>query len=325
MRMFGHGFFESTVSPPPFPALLQPYSRSQLLEVGTPDLAASVTGFMIHLKAAGRAPGSLRCYQGYLERLVAILNSKPLSGITADDLDQAIVTLRERYPCSAVTLNKIKSIFRGFFRWAWQSGRLVADPAAHLVLSRAVSLPTRAMSAAEVTVLLEVIRNSEDPLAARDELLFATYTFTGIRRSEAVSLRVRDYDRMLRALVLRDTKGGGSRVQPVPTRLAELMERHIDRMGSAAETALFTGRRRDNCLSARQVQYRFDYWKRRSGIRVHLTLHSFRAGFATRLYHDTGDLWLVARALGHVSVHATRRYVEFDERNLYEAVERVFL
>ena len=74
-------------------------------------------------------------------------------------------------------------------------------------------------------------------------------------------------------------------------------------------------------MSARQVQVRFDNWKKLAGIRKKLTIHSFRAGYATSLYETTGDIFLVARAMGHRDVSTTLRYINTNSSVLKRAVE----
>jgi site-specific recombinase XerD len=50
-------------------------------------------------------------------------------------------------------------------------------------------------------------------------------------------------------------------------------------------------------------------------------LHSFRAGFATRLHESTRDLALVARALGHRDLRTTLRYVNIEPSTLRRAID----
>jgi site-specific recombinase XerC len=77
-------------------------------------------------------------------------------------------------------------------------------------------------------------------------------------------------------------------------------------------------------LSARQAQNRFDKWKTPAGIRKDLTIHSFRAGFANRLFRTTGNIHLVARAMGHSDIRSTELYIEKDISVIREAVEDAF-
>jgi integrase/recombinase XerC len=73
-------------------------------------------------------------------------------------------------------------------------------------------------------------------------------------------------------------------------------------------------------LGARQVQLRFAQLLEQAGITRKVSVHSLRHTFATRLYHKTGDLYLVQRALGHRHITTTEIYARVGEEALRRAV-----
>jgi len=269
------------------------------------SLSHAVHDFLLHLVAAGRASSTIDCYERDLRYLVQILGDISLDKITSKDLDSAIVMLRycspEGLELLASTMNRRKSAYRSFFKWSFESGHTPCNPAGSLHMARASSKRTVPITIQEIDQLLETIRESDDPRARRDEALFAAYAFTGIRRAEALDLRKKDYDPISRLLYLPKTKGE-QHWCPVPSRLAKILKKSIletNKNGQSTQWApLFPGRHREQPLSIRQANVRFDKWKRLAGIRDCLTIHSFRAGFATSLYETTGDPLLVARAIG---------------------------
>lgn len=299
---------------------------------GETDLCHALQDFLIHLKAAGRSSSTISCYLHDLELLKKTIGNMELRHITDRHLESAIIRLRDSSISgavrSAITLNRIKSAYRSFFRWALESGRTPRNAAARLYLARAKSRLTTPITLKEVVCLLDTIRKSDDPLYERDEALFAVYAFTGIRRSEALSLRMKDYDRVSSTLFLRHTKGGCNRMQPVPSQLAEILDKYISRIKrnfkSNDYSPLFFGRHPEQPLSARQAQMRFEKWKKLSGIWKDLTIHSFRASFATLLYEAAGDILLVSRVMGHVDIRTTRRYIEDNMSGVREVVEKTF-
>ncbi|MCL5061609.1 MAG: tyrosine-type recombinase/integrase [Nitrospirae bacterium] len=296
------------------------------------DLYHAVQDFLIHLKAAGRSSSTISSYLHDLELLKSTIGNMKLSHITDRHLEKAFIQLGDasarKDARSAITLNRIRSVFRSFFKWAFESGRATRNAAARLYLARAKSRSTMPITMKEIICLLDTIRQSDDPLAGRDEALFAVYAFTGIRRSEALSLRMKDYDRVSSTLFLRRTKGGSNRMQPVPSQLAEILEQYISgiecNFKSGDNSPMFFGRHPDRPLSTRQAQVRFEKWKKLSVIRKDLTLHSFRAGFATLLYEAAGDILLVSRAMGHVDIRTTRRYIKNNMYGVRQAIEKTF-
>jgi len=308
--------------------------------LNTPKAAAKATEYgraveeyLTHLRAAGRSTLTLETYAMSLAILGRKLGaSLPLTSISTEGLEAAFVDLvmidgAEAQKRSESTLNRFRSICKSFFRWAFETGRTPANPAARFRLARVDSPPTAAITRGETQRLLSVIRNSNDPLRLRDEALFATYALTGLRRAEALCLDAADFDVAAKTLRVKAGKGRQTRGVPVVDSLGHLLEGLLnDGQAKTVPTAgkLFPGRVKGRGLTGRQAQRRFDYWKDAANLRRELTIHSFRAGFATALHGGCGDVVLVARALGHRDLRPTLRYVDFSNGWLAQIVERTF-
>lgn len=284
----------------------------------SPRIERAVRRFLSSLAAAGRSRATTASYSRELGRLVDLIGDVPLKEVSPGNLQAAVDQLARvesggiaRHPS---TVNRIKSVYRSFFSWCCDSGFIPMNPSAKLKMAKAVARETVPLTKAEIGMLIETIRKSGHPLAMRDEALFAVYAYTGIRRTEALGLRVEDYEPKAAVLRLRIMKGGGSRVLYVPKRLSRILERYLKvHVPALASLPLFPGRIADCPLTPRQAQLRFDLWKKRSGVNASLTIHSFRAGYATLLHKATKDLMLVARAMGHKDLSNTKRYVRLDE------------
>lgn len=297
-------------------------SKGQVSSEADHCLAGAIEAFLLHMHASGRADSSIRCYRSYLERLANLLQVRELACVNNSALNQVLTVMKQRACLSESTLNKIRSVFRTFFEWAVHSNLCICNPAALLTLARAESFPTIPITSEETELLLTTIRQSGKANSKRDELLFATYAFTGIRRAEALRLKIGDFDASVKTLHLRKTKGGMSRIQPVPERLAVMLSRYGSEKNSGR--FFFVGDDESSHLSLRQAQNRFDYWRESAGLRQQLTIHSFRAGYAGRLYRASGDIWLVARALGHKSVTTTSGYIKTDATDICKTIEIAF-
>ncbi|MGO8735358.1 MAG: tyrosine-type recombinase/integrase, partial [Terriglobia bacterium] len=119
-------------------------------------------------------------------------------------------------------------------------------------------------------------------------------------------------------------KGGQVRTVPVVRALGRLLNSFQNSSlsrGSPVEGKLFPGRLPGTGLTARQAQKRFERWKAVAGLRSELTIHSFRAGFATALHRGCGNVMLVSQALGHKDLRPTLRYIKLYSANLSQIVE----
>jgi site-specific recombinase XerD len=302
----------------------------QMPAEGRIRISAAIADFLVHLKAIGRAETTIGCYRQDLRRLERALKDMPVCRISDTMIDRAVVRLAHPHcsgtPLSAASVNRMKSAWRSFFSWCLLSDRIPNDPSRALGLAQVDPKRTVALRLHETEAFLGTIHKSSDPLALRDEALFALYAFTGMRRGEALALRVGDYDRSGRCLRVERAKGGRSRICVVPARLARVLDRYIRSLAlnqrQSASAPLFPGSPGDRGLSPRRAQVRFHHWRRLAGIRGSVTIRSFRVGFGTILHNAGLDSMLIARALGHADCRVTERYVEMDQSTLCAILDR---
>ena len=199
----------------------------------TQALCCAVFDYLVHLNASGRKPTTIGSYGESLALLGRRLGeSIPLRNISATLLNAAVAGLtaidgRPRKRRSQTTLNRHRSAYRGFFGWAFETKRMTANPALLLGSSNMESVPTQPMTLHDVRSFLWAIRNSKESLRLRDESLFALYAFTGLRRAEALSLDVADYNASTRTLQVKNGKSGRPRVVHVQSRDVVLVSRAL--------------------------------------------------------------------------------------------------
>jgi integrase/recombinase XerD len=307
-------------------------ARNGMRSTDSVMLAHAIRDYVVHLEASGRTKGTIDCYLQSLEQLAGIISCREMNAIKDIDINKAVYCLscsgRTGNNLLPATMNRIKSVYRSFFRWSFETERIQRNPARFLSIGNAGSTPTVPITPKEVSILLETIRKSSDCNGLRDEALFALYAFTGIRRAEALALKIKDYDPVRPDILLTHLKGGIVRRQPVPSSLSHILDKYLANLRKKRKkqnsNPLFTGRTSEAPMSARQAQNRFNIWKTRAGIREGLTIHSFRAGFANRLYEATRDIHLVARAMGHRDIRSTKLYIENNGSDIQDAVEKAF-
>ena len=296
------------------------------------ELEAAIKAYLEHLKASCLAANTIYCYSEDLKRLLDKIGNIKLNLISGGILDKHLIQLRETgldsSTRSIVTMNKIKSVYRSFFKWCFIKGFIDKDFTLDIRLVRSNSMRTIPINPEEISALLNTISTSNDLHSQRDKALFSVYAYSGIRRAEALALRISDYDGNAKILSLPKAKGGAKKIQPIPSILSFMLDEYLDNdfslKHSNCKLPLFPGNKPEDFLSGRQAGNRFDKWKRIAGIRKNLTTHSFRASYATQLYRSTKDPLLVSHLLGHRSVNTTTRYIKEGFTDIGDVLEKAF-
>ena len=192
-----------------------------------------------------------------------------------------------------------------------------------------------------------------DGLPGRARLLAILMYGSGLRLTEAVSLRVKDVDVKSRSVTVRSGKGGKDRVTVLPERLVEPMLEQLNharrcwhedladprfaielpdalsrKVPSAARqlpwywvfpaTRLYhdprTGSTRRHHLHPTGVQRSVATATRAASIQKRVTCHTFRHSFATHLLEAGYDIRTIQELMGHSDVSTTMIYTHVLNR-----------
>ena len=187
----------------------------------------------------------------------------------------------------------------------------------------------------EVADLITTVQNGENltarQLAAhqktkyRDIAILTLLLGTGIRVSECVGLDVADVS--FKNNCMRVVRKGGNEStiyfgDEVADALLDYLELEREGLAQKAtpehENALFLSLKYSR-LTTRSVEKLVKKYTGAANINKKITPHKLRSTYGTNLYNETGDIYLVADALGHKSVETTRQHyaaIDDDRRRL---------
>ncbi len=166
---------------------------------------------------------------------------------------------------------------------------------------------------------------SDDAVGLRDGAILELLYASGIRVSELTGL---DLDRLnLPNLQLRVIgKGNKERWIPMGEPARDRLHRYL--AGPRAEwtsgrptPAVFVSQR-GRRLARESVWRIVRRWTEASGVRGHVTPHTFRHSFATHLLEGGADLRVVQTLLGHASISTTQLYTHLTGERLREVYAR---
>ena len=220
---------------------------------------------------------------------------------------------------------------RSFYNYFYKAEMLKNNPAALVSLPKLHDKAIIRLDVDETARLLDFIEHGGDGLTGqkkvyyektkeRDLAIVTLLLGTGIRVSECVGLDLNDVS--FKNYGLRVVRKGGNESMvyfgdEVSNALLDYLE--IERPLLAEKTlpghenALFLSLKYSR-LTTRAVEKLVKKYTGAANINKKITPHKLRSTYGTNLYKETGDIYLVADALGHKSVETTRQhYAAIDD------------
>ncbi len=166
--------------------------------------------------------------------------------------------------------------------------------------------------------------------AKRDYAMLALFLGTGIRVSECVGLNVSDVNFEENAFLV-TRKGGNQVVLYFPPEVASALAEYLEERKEVEtlpghEDAFFLSLQRRRITQRAVEKLVKKYAAIAAPLKPRISPHKLRSTFATNLYHETGDIYLVADVLGHSSVDTTRKhYADMTDQRRRSAARAVHL
>jgi site-specific recombinase XerD len=269
--------------------------------------AGEIETYARHLKAkpsvspttASRYIDCLHCYEAWL-------NGRPISKDTAQDF---IGFLREKnYSWSTVRIyyHALKPFL------AEQLGIEF-----HVKFKKVKRLPLY-HSPEQIKSILDMARNRTDrwkSLSERDSLIILVLAYTGMRRSELLSLCLSNINFQTRTIRIVG-KGNRERLIPIADALFQPLMKYTKTM-KPTQRIFPLGPNRLDVLVRKYAQA--------AGIND-ITPHSFRHYFITQVIKNAADpsgIYLAQQLAGHSSIETTAIYLDIVPEHLTDAVQRL--
>src|SRR5947209_292392 len=293
------------------------------------DLAAEARNWIAHLTGERRvsshtADAYARDLRQFLQFLTDHLGESPslpsLQELTGADLRSFLASRRRDEIGSRSLLRSLAGI-RSFARFLERQGKgKLGMFAAVRTPKLARSLP-KPLSVASARDLAEVESRAGEIrpawVLARDAAVLALLYGSGLRISEALSLKRGEAPVAGRDQVTVLGKGRKTRTVPVIRKVQEAVEAYLGLcpFTLAPDGPLFVGTR-GGPLSPRIIQLAVERMRGALGLPQSATPHALRHSFATHLLSRGGDLRTIQELLGHASLSTTQLYTAVDTTRL---------
>ena len=231
------------------------------------------------------------------------------------------------------------SAVRAMFKYFFNKGILEKDDSAKVSTPKLHEKEIIRLDAEEVSELITVAETGSgltkhaagyhNKTRIRDTAILTLFLGTGIRISELVGLDNDSFDFDENSFVV--TRKGGNRAilyfsDEVKYALQEyIAEKNNDKKLPKEEPAFFLSLQYKR-INVRTVEILVKKYSKLISPLKKITPHKLRSTYGTRLYNETGDIYIVADVLGHRDVNTTKKhYAAITEDNRKKVANAVKL
>ncbi len=167
-------------------------------------------------------------------------------------------------------------------------------------------LPT-VLSKEEIRKLLDITKNP------KHNLLISFLYSSGLRVSEAISMKIDDLDLNERMGIVRAGKGKKDRNIILSESLVNDLRKYL---GGRKDENPYVFDVKDRHIAVRQAQRVVSEAASRAGIKKRVFCHALRSSFATHLLEAGTDIRVIQELLGHSNLATTQRYTKVSREQL---------
>ena len=293
-------------------------------------LNREIRQYVEYLKCLGYTVRSLETYDYGAKAFQQYLQGEEIQSL--DEINRKVIMdyqmyLMNRQPGIAINTQCVQlSILKNFMKYFVKAGKLLFNPASELELPKQRSkLPQGIMSVKEVKKILKQ-PNVNERLGLRDRAMLEVLYATAIRNQELRNLKLNDLNLKERTLHVVGGKGGKDRIVPLSPRACEYLGEYIQKVRPTLvkdreEQIVFLGIRKMS-LSRNMVSSIVVDYAKKSGLKKHITPHSFRHSCATHMLKNRASLRHIQVLLGHKSLETTQKYVRIEITDLKRAHQK---
>ncbi len=275
------------------------------------------------------SPITISIYRSELDRLSGFLDVIGVSDpnqITISILREYLYKAQELRKLAPVSLGRNIAILKSFFGYLYEEDIITNCPTKKLRAPRAPRTIPKVIPKHDVRRIIDSVRfapSGRFKNRLRDKLILSVLYYTGLRKSELLSLSWDDLDLAKSTLLVRSGKGYKDRIIPIHPKVLKLLDQYLMLRLPLEDRALFIGNRGKKLTkgSFANILYRY---LRLSGLENKgYSAHTFRHSFATHLVEAGVDIFKIQKLLGHSSLDTTKVYITFSQKSISDSVNRL--
>ena len=262
------------------------------------DVASAIKKIEMEIKLRGFSSQTSKMYKLYNKQFLEYVSKSP-ENVDEDDV-KLFISDKMGEGLNARSISLVKSALLFYYNEVLGNKFDIKTPK----IKKSVPV---VLSKEQIEKLFGVVHN------AKHKLLLKLYYSSGLRLSEGINLRKKDFDFNENVLWIRNGKGGKDRMTILSKKLSEEIERFCE--FKKENDFVFTNTRGDP-MSARNVQSVLEKARDRAGISSDVHVHTLRHSFATHLLEAGVDIRKIQELLGHSDLSTTQIYTKVSNEEL---------
>ena len=253
------------------------------------------------LRIRGFSPKTIKSYLLYNKLFLQFSQKSPKS-VTNEDIRRYLISLKDRDRSSS-TLNVALNALKFYYRQVLKRKFFFDIKSA----KKTNYLPT-VLSKEEIKRMLSITTNP------KHNFLISLMYSAGLRVSETIKIRMRDFDLDRKMIMVRQGKGQKDRCTLLSEKLVPILKKQL--LLKKPGDYLFTGAGGNGHLTAMSAEKIVKKAAELAGISKKVSCHSLRHSFATHLLESGTSIRYIQELLGHKRLETTQIYTKVANNNL---------
>ena len=272
---------------------------------------------------------TLRIYKKCLNRLLDTCLKEELgdneSNILVEDISTSVLRLhfanllKELQP---ITVRIHYMCLHSFFTFLYKEGDIKKNNMENVDKPRVPNIELQAFTHTQVDMLLNVFDKNKFT-GYRNYCLTCTLFSTGIRRAEAINIKLEDILWDIKMIKIHG-KGNKERKVPISDTLYKVLEKyiqrrkaHINKYSLSSSPYLFINSQNGMKFNINTITAIYNEIGRNKHIKgVKVSPHTFRHTFAKFFLLNGGDVFTLQKILGHADITTTKKYVNMNDKDM---------
>lgn len=260
------------------------------------------SGYLERLKQKRYSESTVKTYTHYFKDFAAFFDGRNLCDVTKEEIDGYILQLIQERDISVSQQNQRINAIKFYYE------KVLGREKKHYSIERPrkeKKLPD-VLSKEEIGAMLKSTEN------LKHKTLIAIIYSCGLRRSEAINLKIEDIDSRRMMIKIRGAKGKKDRFVQLSAGLLELLRDYYKEY--KPKVWIFEGQKGGQ-YGAESILQVVKTSALRAGIKKRVFPHILRHSYATHQLEQGVDIRFIQQWLGHESLKTTQRYTHVSENN----------